>query len=92
MDLQPESIPLPPTHAPILRLADSFAAPELGSSALPTMGSKDHQIGTCKPCAFVHTKGCTNGINCIYCHLCKPGEKKRRLKEKVKLTRDASRA
>merc|ERR1712087_895144 len=36
----------------------------------------------CKPCAFVFKDGCESGANCTFCHLCAPGEKKRRKKEK----------
>lgn len=48
------------------------------SYALPSMGSWNHHLGTCKPCAFFHLDGCANGANCTHCHLCEPGEKKRR--------------
>jgi len=54
-----------------------FPAP----SAL-NIGSANHAEGTCKPCAFMTTKGCKDGTNCAFCHLCQPGEKKRRKKEK----------
>jgi len=54
----------------------------LGSPMLPTEGSKAHYLYECKPCAFVFKDGCKNGLGCIFCHLCKPGEKKRRKKEK----------
>lgn len=66
----------------ILQLASAIQEPDLGSKDLPTIGSIGHRARTCKPCAFLHTKGCENGVNCPFCHLCKPGEKKRRLKEK----------
>merc|ERR1719310_1993737 len=78
---------LPPAHAPSLHLDESVAPPELGALDLPSIGSQGHRLGSCKPCAFVHTKGCSNGATCIYCHLCQPGEKKRRTKEKYKLQR-----
>jgi hypothetical protein len=26
--------------------------------------------------------GCANGVDCLFCHLCESGEKKRRQKEK----------
>jgi len=58
------------------------AAPTLGSAAMPTIGSQGHFNGTCKPCAFVNTKGCKDGEQCNFCHLCEPGEKKRRKKVK----------
>jgi hypothetical protein len=60
--------------------AESFA--RLGTDDMPTMGSMSHSVGNCKPCAFMHTKGCQNGVNCRFCHLCDPGEKRRRQKEK----------
>lgn len=38
-----------------------------------------HKAVECKPCAFVHRpEGCQNGRACDYCHLCPPGELKRR--------------
>lgn len=54
----------------------------LGSADVPTLGSLSHFAGECKPCAFLYTKGCSNGVECPFCHLCPPGEKKRRQKEK----------
>jgi hypothetical protein len=62
--------------------------PVLGSLEMPTMGSQGHYVGTCKPCAFFHTKGCGNGVQCPFCHLCDASEKKKRAKER----RDALRA
>lgn len=58
------------------------AMPAVGSPELPTMGSAGHMLGNCKPCAFFHTKGCGNGVACVFCHLCDATEKKRRKKEK----------
>jgi len=46
-------------------------------------GSDDHAAGRCKPCAWVHKDAtCKNGSNCKYCHLCPPGELKRRKRVK----------
>jgi len=63
----------------------------LGSRQLPCKGSALHRLGSCKPCAF-HCQGgpaaCKNGIECTFCHLCEPGEKKRRKKEKQCMKRD----
>mmetsp|Transcript_88393 Transcript_88393/g.175752 ORF Transcript_88393/g.175752 Transcript_88393/m.175752 type:complete len:246 (+) Transcript_88393:67-804(+) len=68
----------------VLLLGDVLGGlPELGSPELPTVGSAGHHSGSCKPCAFAHTKGCENGANCAFCHLCGPGEKKRRQKQRV---------
>lgn len=63
------------------------AGPAPGSSELPSMGSGGHTAGQCKPCAFLYTKGCENGLMCQFCHLCEPGEKNRRKKEKLELRR-----
>lgn len=78
----------PPPHsaqqvqfaAPVL--AEVHPDSDLGSLQCPTLGSKDHWLGKCKPCAFLHTRGCGNGVLCSFCHLCDPGEKKRRAKDK----------
>jgi len=58
------------------------AVPPLPGGPLPSPGSANHADGTCKPCAFLHTKGCSNAENCEFCHLCDPEEKKRRKREK----------
>jgi len=50
---------------------------------LTSVGSALHELGSCKPCAFVHRPaGCADGTACQFCHLCGPGEKKRRQKQK----------
>mmetsp|Transcript_8457 Transcript_8457/g.21742 ORF Transcript_8457/g.21742 Transcript_8457/m.21742 type:complete len:571 (-) Transcript_8457:404-2116(-) len=67
--------------AKLISVPPSQPAP--GSLELPSMGSANHVHGRCKPCAFVHNKGCDNGAFCQFCHLCEPGEKKRRHKEKL---------
>jgi len=55
---------------------------------IPTKGSEGHQFGKCKPCAFVWKEdGCQSGIDCKFCHLCAPGEKKRRKKERHQVAR-----
>lgn len=74
----------------VLRLADAINQPKIGSPDLPTQGSVGHRVGVCKPCAFLE-KGCTSGVDCRFCHLCGPDEKKRRKKEKLALKRQVSR-
>jgi len=76
------NVPLAAESASVLRLADTIPEPELGSVEIPTVGSMDHRLGTCKPCAFLHKQGCSNGVHCLFCHLCDPGEKRRRQKAK----------
>lgn len=67
----------------VLILGNVLKQPELGSPELPTVGSAQHRLGGCKPCAFAHTKGCENGVNCAFCHLCQPGERKRRQRQRT---------
>lgn len=62
---------------------------ELGSPECPTMGSEGHRFGTCRPCAFLFTKGCSNGVMCSFCHLCDAGEKKKRMREKRAVIKNA---
>jgi len=80
-----------PSPQPSAKRQPQFATPvspeilleiHLGSPQCPTLGSKAHLFGNCKPCAFLHTRGCGNGVLCSFCHLCEPGEKKRRAKDK----------
>lgn len=56
--------------------------------ALLSVGSAHHDIGKCRPCAFVHRPiGCADGRACSFCHLCTPGTKKRRQKQKLETIR-----
>jgi len=66
------------TPAPAPAPADAEQMLEVASPECPTVGSQGHWAGTCRPCAFLYTKGCGNGAMCSFCHLCEPGEKKRR--------------
>jgi hypothetical protein len=59
------------------------------SSWLPSVGSAGHGTGRCKPCAFLHTVGCENGVACPFCHLCEAGEKRNRRKQKIETRRSA---
>jgi len=77
-----------PSLAKLLNLEDDVGfglpqgVPQLPSGPLPSPGSAGHGTGECKPCAFLHTKGCANAETCQFCHLCDPEEKKRRKREK----------
>jgi len=66
-------------------------SPDQCPRGVPTVGSAGHQFRLCKPCAFVNTKGCKDGASCKFCHLCGPGEKKRRKKEKSAFWRTVNR-
>mmetsp|Transcript_60950 Transcript_60950/g.161866 ORF Transcript_60950/g.161866 Transcript_60950/m.161866 type:complete len:151 (-) Transcript_60950:232-684(-) len=47
----------------------------------PSAGSVGHEVGNCKPCAFFYKPyGCDKGMRCTFCHMCTPGEKKRRIR------------
>lgn len=83
---------LPTNISPLLQFARAPDETEAETQNFPTLGSQGHQFGNCKPCAFLYTKGCGNGVECPFCHLCPPGEKKRRKKEKVVKHRSANRA
>eukprot|EP00927_Polykrikos_kofoidii_P073811 TRINITY_DN69830_c0_g1_i1.p1 TRINITY_DN69830_c0_g1~~TRINITY_DN69830_c0_g1_i1.p1 ORF type:complete len:572 (-),score=87.00 TRINITY_DN69830_c0_g1_i1:359-2074(-) len=63
-------IPMPPG----LKSAD-----EATPSTLPSVGSRYHDTGECRPCAwFFKPQGCENGKDCRHCHLCPSGEIKSR--------------
>jgi hypothetical protein len=79
----------PPSAAPVLCLAEALPPAELCVDGLPSIGSQSHALGSCQPCAFFHTQGCQNGKSCQFCHLCSPGEKKKRLREKRVARREA---
>lgn len=63
--------------------------PPLGSPELPSKGSALHAYRACKPCAFFYQEGCSNKEQCAFCHLCEPGERKRRKKERRMARREA---
>eukprot|EP00931_Biecheleriopsis_adriatica_P043736 TRINITY_DN24991_c0_g3_i1.p1 TRINITY_DN24991_c0_g3~~TRINITY_DN24991_c0_g3_i1.p1 ORF type:complete len:379 (+),score=60.76 TRINITY_DN24991_c0_g3_i1:75-1139(+) len=64
---------------------------EFHANSATNVGSRGHLMRMCKPCAFFNTKGCKDGIDCKFCHLCEPGEKKRRKKEKSAFLRTVHR-
>lgn len=74
---------LAPTFSPTAQKPSDLIPTRLSTAAYPSAGSAAHQAGNCKPCAFFHTKGCENGCECEFCHLCEAGEKKKRQKDKL---------
>jgi len=75
----------------VLMLSEALPAPEIGLQEFPTVGSAGHYNGTCKPCAFLYTRGCESGPQCAFCHLCPPDEKRRRQKDKKACFREMRR-
>lgn len=56
---------------------------EIELRKLPSRGSKLHDQGACKPCAwFWKPSGCQTSFDCKYCHACPQGELKSRKKSK----------
>jgi len=76
------------SYPPAETTTHEVGKPELGSPELPSRGSTLHRWGVCKPCAFVF-QTCDNGVDCQFCHLCEPGERKRRKKDRLSLRREA---
>jgi len=70
-----DEIFLDPCHekepVPATEVSEAVCAPA-------SVGSVEHGTGRCKPCAFFHTRGCQLGSGCLFCHVCPPGEKRRR--------------
>mmetsp|Transcript_47023 Transcript_47023/g.131027 ORF Transcript_47023/g.131027 Transcript_47023/m.131027 type:complete len:374 (-) Transcript_47023:238-1359(-) len=91
----PAALPPPPADPAsdmcVLSLDKMLMDPAPASVGFPSVGSAGHQFGYCKPCAFVHTRGCSNGTNCSFCHLCPPDERKRRKAGKKEQRKDAGR-
>lgn len=55
-------------------------------------GAAGHCIGTCKPCVFYHTEtACKFVERCHFCHLCPPGETKKRRHIKIRRYMDMER-
>jgi hypothetical protein len=59
-----------------------------------TAKTQAHSNGQCKPCAYFHQKedGCRWGDDCDFCHVCQPGELKKRKREKVKALKAANKS
>ena len=84
----------PPSSAPCLNLTEQGLppAPSWTASdaidALPSIGSRLHGSGQCKPCAwFWKAEGCRNEAACGHCHLCPLGEAKARKQAKLAMIR-----
>ncbi|CAK0846166.1 unnamed protein product [Prorocentrum cordatum] len=52
------------------RAEDCEAAPHSEAQWRPSGKERQHAAGTCKPCLYFGTKrGCSNGVQCGFCHL-----------------------
>lgn len=67
---------------------DEEEAADAWDMPVPSLGSASHHLGKCRPCVFVHKKGCSNGYDCLFCHICQPGEKQRRKRDRWEKMRD----
>lgn len=57
---------------------------------LPSHGAALHGTGNCKPCAwFWKPQGCSNGQECLHCHMCPEGEIKARKQAKMNIARSS---
>mmetsp|Transcript_55278 Transcript_55278/g.103869 ORF Transcript_55278/g.103869 Transcript_55278/m.103869 type:complete len:256 (+) Transcript_55278:35-802(+) len=83
----PGTPPLPAARRSDQSLALALVPGLISNPEMMTFGSAGHAHGKCKPCAFIHKQGCESGVACRFCHLCQPGEKKRR--KKVRKTKEA---
>ena len=84
--------PSPPSAAPCLKLTEEGLPPApswtASDPALPSVGSRLHGSGQCKPCAwFWKAEGCRNESACGHCHLCPMGEAKARKQAKLAIIR-----
>ena len=74
-DLNSEEGPCPLVQ----RVTAEPVGPELCTISF---GSRMHGTGNCRPCAFFwKPAGCNSGNECVHCHLCPDGEKRRRKKQ-----------
>mmetsp|Transcript_66184 Transcript_66184/g.103350 ORF Transcript_66184/g.103350 Transcript_66184/m.103350 type:complete len:272 (+) Transcript_66184:31-846(+) len=65
--------------------ASSGLVPRVGSySPSWSMGAAAHGTGICKPCAWVwKPRGCSQGSNCLFCHLCDAAAHKQFRRERL---------
>eukprot|EP00440_Ansanella_granifera_P036426 gb/GFBE01039525.1/.p1 GENE.gb/GFBE01039525.1/~~gb/GFBE01039525.1/.p1 ORF type:complete len:241 (+),score=43.09 gb/GFBE01039525.1/:1-723(+) len=84
------TLPLPEVDEPktcLLQLEKALPNQPCGTPECPSVGSAGHAFGICKPCDFMYRTNCRSGAACKFCHLCGPGETRRRKKQKKSLVR-----
>jgi len=70
----PQTVIAPPA---VPTMTDMFSASGFLCLACPSVGSREHHLGTCRPCDFAG-RGieCRDGADCKFCHLCGPAERR----------------
>lgn len=63
---------------------------ELPLDKLPSLGSAQHHLGTCKRCCFFPKGRCTNGYDCEFCHFDHEKRKRKNKKKKKKAGAEGS--
>mmetsp|Transcript_73996 Transcript_73996/g.130709 ORF Transcript_73996/g.130709 Transcript_73996/m.130709 type:complete len:234 (+) Transcript_73996:95-796(+) len=81
-----------PVEEPTFVLELEKALPAQGCGTCPSVGSAGHAFGICKPCDFMYRTECRSGAACKFCHLCGPGENRRRKKQKQSMARAMKKA
>jgi len=71
----------------VIELEKALPSPVCGTPDCPSLGSAGHALGVCKPCDFQYRTSCRSGASCKFCHLCGPGESRRRKKQKQSMAR-----
>ena len=80
-----------PTRTPTPSPRMSWGTAQCDSLFEFSLGSRFHNTGNCKPCAFFHDNKCELGWFCHFCHFCDRGEKKRRKTQRQKEAKERCR-
>jgi len=92
----PRSSPAVLTSGPFMLQTNKKEETEFDEAKLlaQPVAPQAHVVGECRPCAYFWGKqdGCRSGDTCKFCHLCQPGELKRRRREKDRFLRQKQRA
>jgi len=87
-------LPADESAAPVVFPTSPPAPPSAAncSTSLLSVGSAGHHLGICRPCDFVG-RGfkCRSGVDCSFCHLCGPEDRKVRKTQRKKMMKALSR-
>jgi len=87
-----ESVALSQRSVQTLRLEEAVEQTPTRTPNCLSVGSAGHQLGLCQPCDFFQRGRCTKASECTFCHLCGPGESRRRKRQNRKLGKIATRS